>query len=157
MPMNVKALALAAVVAAAAGAAYVMPPEAAAPVAASLMPVSPAAADEKPAEAARMEVWVEDGVYGYGNPDAPVEVIEYASLTCPHCANFHVGPYQDLKRDWIETGKVKLIYREVYFDRLGLMGAQLAAAATTAGISASSTCCCASRGAGRIRTIRWAS
>jgi protein-disulfide isomerase len=127
MPLNVKALALAAV-AVAGGAAFLALRDAPAPDAASLIPASPAAAEEqaKQVEAPKIEVFVEDGIYGYGDPDAPVTVIEYASLTCPHCASFHTGPYQDLKRDWIETGKVKLMYREVYFDRLGLMGAQLA-------------------------------
>ncbi len=124
MPLNARAFALAAVIAVAAGAAFVPLRDAPSSVAEALNPVAPAAAEE---QAPKLEVFEEDdGAYGYGNPDAKVTVIEYASLTCPHCANFHVGPYQELKRDWIDTGKVKLIYREVYFDRLGLLGAQLA-------------------------------
>ncbi len=55
-----------------------------------------------------------------GDPDAPVTVIEYASYTCPHCARFHESAFKDLKRDYIDTGKVHFIYREVYFDRFGL-------------------------------------
>lgn len=55
-----------------------------------------------------------------GAEDAPVTIVEYASYTCPHCATFHKGPYQQLKKDYIDTGKVKFIYREVYFDRYGL-------------------------------------
>ena len=55
-----------------------------------------------------------------GNSDAPVTVIEYASYTCPHCARFHEGDFKDLKKDFIDTGKVKFVYREVYFDRFGL-------------------------------------
>ncbi|MDJ1009366.1 MAG: DsbA family protein [Paracoccaceae bacterium] len=55
-----------------------------------------------------------------GDPDAPVTVIEYASYTCPHCQSFHAGPFKDLKADYIDTGKVHFIYREVYFDRPGL-------------------------------------
>lgn len=51
-----------------------------------------------------------------GAEDAPVEVIEYASYTCPHCADFHKGPYEQLKKDFIDTGKVRFIYREVYFN-----------------------------------------
>ena len=54
-----------------------------------------------------------------GDPDATVTVIEYASFTCPHCAAFHEGPYKQLKADYIDTGKIKFIYREVYFDRPG--------------------------------------
>ena len=61
-----------------------------------------------------------------GSADAPVEVIEYASYTCPHCANFHKGVFKDLKADYIDTGKVKFVYREVYFDRYGLWGSMIA-------------------------------
>ncbi|MEL6607554.1 MAG: thioredoxin domain-containing protein [Pseudomonadota bacterium] len=55
-----------------------------------------------------------------GADDAPVTVIEYASYTCPHCRRFHEGPFKEIKSDYIDTGKVKFIYREVYFDRFGL-------------------------------------
>ncbi|MEM8581543.1 MAG: DsbA family protein, partial [Pseudomonadota bacterium] len=55
-----------------------------------------------------------------GSDDAPVTVIEYASFTCPHCANFHNSVFKDLKENYIDTGKVRFVYREVYFDRLGL-------------------------------------
>lgn len=61
-----------------------------------------------------------------GAEDAPVTVIEYASYTCPHCANFHAGPYKQLKADYIDTGKVRFIYREVYFDRYGLWASMIA-------------------------------
>ncbi|MEZ5911212.1 MAG: DsbA family protein [Paracoccaceae bacterium] len=61
-----------------------------------------------------------------GNPDAKVTVIEYASFTCPHCANFHKSVFKDLRSNYIDTGKIHFIYREVYFDRFGLWGAMLA-------------------------------
>jgi protein-disulfide isomerase len=61
-----------------------------------------------------------------GDPDAPVTIIEYASYTCPHCADFHMGAYQEIKKNYIETGKVRLIYREVYFDRYGLWASMVA-------------------------------
>ncbi len=47
-----------------------------------------------------------------GDADAPVTIIEYASLTCPHCATFHERIYKPLKADYIDTGKVKFIYRD---------------------------------------------
>lgn len=47
-----------------------------------------------------------------GSADAPVTIIEYASLTCPHCATFHNTIYKDLKKSHIDTGKVKFIYRD---------------------------------------------
>lgn len=61
-----------------------------------------------------------------GEADAPVTVIEYASYTCPHCATFHEGPFQQLKEEYIDTGKVQFIYREVYFDRFGLWASMVA-------------------------------
>ncbi|MFD2739670.1 DsbA family protein [Sulfitobacter aestuarii] len=61
-----------------------------------------------------------------GDPEAKVTVIEYASFTCPHCATFHTGPFKQLKADYIDTGKVKFIYREVFFDRFGLWGSMIA-------------------------------
>ncbi|AVO37412.1 DsbA family protein [Pukyongiella litopenaei] len=61
-----------------------------------------------------------------GAADAPVTIIEYASFTCPHCATFHLETYPRLKADYIDTGKVRLIYREVYFDRFGLWASMIA-------------------------------
>lgn len=61
-----------------------------------------------------------------GNPDAPLTVIEYASFTCPHCAHFAETVFKDLKRDYIDTGKIKYIHREVFFDRYGLWAAMVA-------------------------------
>ncbi|MEL7099279.1 MAG: DsbA family protein [Pseudomonadota bacterium] len=61
-----------------------------------------------------------------GNADAAVTVIEYASYTCPHCATFHAGPYKQLKADYIDTGKINFVYREVYFDRFGLWASAIA-------------------------------
>lgn len=61
-----------------------------------------------------------------GAEDAPITMIEYASYTCPHCAAFHQGTYQEIKKNYIETGKVKLIYREVYFDKYGLWASMVA-------------------------------
>lgn len=61
-----------------------------------------------------------------GAEDAPVEVIEYASFTCPHCATFHANTYPQLKADYVDTGKVRFVYREVYFDRFGLWASMVA-------------------------------
>ncbi|SFR16503.1 DsbA family protein [Poseidonocella sedimentorum] len=61
-----------------------------------------------------------------GDPDAPVTVVEYASFTCPHCANFHAVNYEKLKAEYIDTGKVHFIYREVYFDLPGLWASMVA-------------------------------
>jgi protein-disulfide isomerase len=48
----------------------------------------------------------------YGNPNAPVTIIEYASLTCPHCRNYHAKVFPKVKRAYIDTGQVRYIIRE---------------------------------------------
>jgi protein-disulfide isomerase len=67
---------------------------------------------------------VEDIVIG--DPKAPVTVIEYASLSCPHCANFHKNSLPRLKSEFIDAGKVRFIFRDFPFDGVGLAGAMLA-------------------------------
>ena len=47
-----------------------------------------------------------------GNEKAQTTIIEYASLGCPHCAKFHSGTYQSIKKNYIDTGKVKFIFRD---------------------------------------------
>ena len=61
-----------------------------------------------------------------GNPDAAVEVIEYASFTCPHCASFHADQFKQIKENYIDTDKIRFVYREVYFDRPGLWASMIA-------------------------------
>ena len=61
-----------------------------------------------------------------GEAGAPVQIIEYASYTCPHCRRFHEGAFKEIKADYIDTGKVEFVYREVYFDRFGLWASMVA-------------------------------
>ncbi|MDE9450219.1 DsbA family protein [Aliiroseovarius sp. Z3] len=61
-----------------------------------------------------------------GDENAPLTVIEYASFTCPHCANFHDTVFKDLKKNYIDTGKIQFVHREVYFDRFGLWAGMIA-------------------------------
>lgn len=61
-----------------------------------------------------------------GSEDAPIEFIEYASFTCPHCASFHENTFKKLKQEYIDTGKVRFVFREVYFDRPGLWAGMVA-------------------------------
>ena len=68
----------------------------------------------------------EPGDFSLGSPDAPVKIVEYASYTCPHCAAFHAAVFKDLKKDYIDTGKVHFTLREVYSDRYGLWAAMVA-------------------------------
>ena len=94
------------------------------PAPATTDPVLGAAMAQEVDEAAVAEIEIEDMVLG--NPDAEVEVIEYASFTCPHCGNFHANQWKDLKANYVDTGKIRFVYREVYFDRPGLWGSMLA-------------------------------
>lgn len=52
-----------------------------------------------------------DKDYVLGSADAPVTIIEYSSMSCPHCAAFHTGLFQEIKRKYIETGVVKFANR----------------------------------------------
>jgi protein-disulfide isomerase len=61
-----------------------------------------------------------------GSEDASVTVYEYSSFTCPHCASFHRNTWPEVKENYVDTGKVKFILREVYFDPYGLWASMLA-------------------------------
>jgi len=61
-----------------------------------------------------------------GSPDAKLTVVEYASLTCSHCAEFHIGTLPAFKTRWIDTGKVRLVFRDFPLDGPALRGAMLA-------------------------------
>jgi len=61
-----------------------------------------------------------------GSKDAPVTVIEYASYTCPHCATFHNNVLPQIEKNYIDSGKVRFIFREAYFDKYGLWASLMA-------------------------------
>jgi len=61
-----------------------------------------------------------------GDLNAPITIIEYSSLTCPHCAHFHVDILPDLRKGYIETGKARFVYRDFPLDRAALYAAALA-------------------------------
>jgi protein-disulfide isomerase len=61
-----------------------------------------------------------------GKADAPITIIEYASLTCPHCAEFNKEVLPEVKAKYIETGKAKLIYRDFPLDQWALRASVLA-------------------------------
>ena len=61
-----------------------------------------------------------------GDPESPVELIEYSSFTCPHCRNLHANLVPQLMTDYVEPGRIRYVYREVYFDRFGLWASMVA-------------------------------
>lgn len=61
-----------------------------------------------------------------GSPDAPVEVIEYASLTCHHCATFHNEVLPQVKKELIDTGKIRIVFRDFPLDRAAFEAAVMA-------------------------------
>jgi protein-disulfide isomerase len=61
-----------------------------------------------------------------GDPAAPVTMIEYSSLTCPHCAAFHTDTLPGLKQRFIDAGKLRLVVRDFPLDESALKGAMIA-------------------------------
>ena len=73
-----------------------------------------------PAPAFSATVSFDDPAYILGKPDAPITIVEYSSYTCNHCAAFHKEVVPLLKKEWIDTGKVKLISRDFPLDQVAL-------------------------------------
>ena len=61
-----------------------------------------------------------------GDPGASVTIIEFASLSCPHCAEFHKTRFDWLKENYIDTGKVRFIFRDFPLNRPALLGSMVA-------------------------------
>lgn len=77
---------------------------------------------EEPADTAALLLQAASplGDRSLGSESAPVIMIEYASATCPHCAEFHQTLLPQIKAEYIETGKVRFIFREFPLDQLAL-------------------------------------
>jgi protein-disulfide isomerase len=61
-----------------------------------------------------------------GDPNAPITIIDYSALTCPHCADFDLNTLPQLAAKYIDTGKAKLLYRDFPFSQAGLTASMLA-------------------------------
>ena len=68
---------------------------------------------------------ITDKDYFIGDPEAPVTIIEYASMSCSHCADFHNNTLEDLKSEYIDTGKVKFVFRDFPFNYPALAGSMM--------------------------------
>lgn len=98
---------------------------------AAMLPGLPAFAQRKGASA-RAEVPVNELMepgplpeLSLGKEDAPVTIVEYASLTCGHCANFHNTVLPKVKEKYVDTGQVRLVMREFPLDNLAAAAAML--------------------------------
>ena len=88
---------------------------------------APAAEEAQPAaapEPSATEQALADRILG--DPDAPVTIYEFSSFTCPHCATFHIETLPVLKEKYIDTGKVKLVFKDFPFDQFALLAGLLA-------------------------------
>jgi protein-disulfide isomerase len=98
-------------------------------VAAGFAGLGPVWAQDKPADAPSPEDLAHVGPGGeivLGSEKAPVTVIEYASMTCPHCSHFSENTFPELRKRYIDTGKVRFIFREFPLDALAAAGFMLA-------------------------------
>ncbi len=89
----------------------------------SAWPARAETAEPDPAELAKPGP---DGDVVLGSDKAPVTIIEYASMTCPHCAHFSDTTFPELQKRYIDTGKVRFIFREFPLDALAAAGFMLA-------------------------------
>jgi protein-disulfide isomerase len=84
-------------------------------------------ADTQPAQDA---VPLEERGYALGDmaigaEDAPVEILEYSSLLCPHCADFHTDTWPEVKAQFVDNGQARLIFRDVIGNQVGLWATML--------------------------------
>ncbi|WP_019998813.1 thioredoxin domain-containing protein [Aureimonas ureilytica] len=92
----------------------------------AVLPGSVLANDESPVDSAAVQASGDLPELAYGDPSAPVTVVEYTSLTCGFCAEFHVGVLPEFNRSHIDTGRARLVLREFPLDPRSLAGFMLA-------------------------------
>ena len=68
---------------------------------------------------------IKDTDFYIGDAEAPITIIEYASMSCSHCADFHNDTLGDLKKEYIDTGKVKFVFRDFPFNYPALAGSMM--------------------------------
>ncbi len=70
-----------------------------------------------------LDVTEEDFIIGDEN--APITIIEYASLSCSHCADFHINKLPELIKEFVDTGKAKIVFRDFPFNYPALLGSMV--------------------------------
>ena len=60
-----------------------------------------------------------------GDENAPITIIEYASLSCSHCADFHINTLPELMREFVDTGKAKIVFRDFPLNYPALLGSMV--------------------------------
>ncbi len=68
---------------------------------------------------------IKDTDFVLGSPESPITIIEYASMSCSHCADFHNDTLESLKTEYIDTGKVKFVFRDFPFNYPALVGSMI--------------------------------
>tara|TARA_Y100001970_G_scaffold245186_1_gene312004 strand:- start:276 stop:887 length:612 start_codon:yes stop_codon:yes gene_type:complete len=68
---------------------------------------------------------IQDDDFFIGDSEAPITIIEYASMSCSHCADFHNNTLEDLKTEFIDTGMVKFVFRDFPFNYPALAGSMM--------------------------------
>jgi protein-disulfide isomerase len=91
---------------------------------AAAFPAAAQSPQAPPDAAGLLQVTPKDRVLGQA--DAPITIVEYASMTCPHCAHFENEVLPELKKKWIDTGKAKLVLRPFPLDQVALRAEMLA-------------------------------
>jgi protein-disulfide isomerase len=101
----------------------------------TLLLVGGAALLASPASAQGLNLEVALAERALGPANAPVSVVEYFSMTCPHCATFHVQTLPRIKAELIDTGRLRLVFRDFPLDRVGLAAHMVARAMPPASYS----------------------
>ena len=68
---------------------------------------------------------IKDSDFVIGDAEAPITIIEYASMSCSHCADFHNNTLEELKVEYIDTGKVRFVFRDFPFNYPALAGSMM--------------------------------
>ncbi len=68
---------------------------------------------------------ITDDDFVIGDSNAPITIIEYSSMSCSHCADFHINTLPELKTEFIDTGKARIVFRDFPFNYPALLGSMM--------------------------------